>query len=517
MNNITPVASSLRPDFEMGPSSTGSAFPFKQAPPSFPFTNRAPLSMAEQAEIEFELRYRGNMIVDQQRKIQQLEEELKHTREQIDMMASQLTSLEQDRGRDKKKPQSRYWTPDEHQRFLEALAKYGHKDVKAISLHVSTRNATQVRTHAQKYFLRLEREKRRKDENLRDPDGYNSASSDETNASPDGSMTDEINCSASISSITLPGSPAVMSESATPEASESVPVSPSIAVPASPPPPRRRRAYSLINSSQARLAALHRDVLLVNLPSWTVEDYELFTKGLVSLADRQDDIPVVCRTIHNQYLAHHSLEEVEGCYRNLLKVIKAKSLATASPKRRRTNSRPEPPVSSFSGVTPIHPLSSSCGAISIHTSSVASPVSLECNVSSLSISPTPFRVNNQSSTPAPSTAIVPSPFSNTSTTSVAAVPTNPTHPPHTPSSLLGVRSFVELGQVSPSLMDLPLLSDINIGSGVGMSGTHQGNILSGLPSPSVITPSSLWGSTLPFSFDTLMTSNLQHIPLVSHN
>jgi len=56
------------------------------------------------------------------------------------------------------KSQPRYWTPDEHQRFLEALEKYGSKDVRAIANHVRTRNATQVRTHAQKYFLRVAKE-----------------------------------------------------------------------------------------------------------------------------------------------------------------------------------------------------------------------------------------------------------------------------------------------------------------------------------------------------------------------
>ena len=29
--------------------------------------------------------------------------------------------------------QSRYWTDDEHRRFLEAIQKFGHKDVKAIA------------------------------------------------------------------------------------------------------------------------------------------------------------------------------------------------------------------------------------------------------------------------------------------------------------------------------------------------------------------------------------------------
>ena len=39
----------------------------------------------------------------------------------------------------------RYWTPEEHQRFLTGLKMYGHKDIKAISRFVGTRNATQVR------------------------------------------------------------------------------------------------------------------------------------------------------------------------------------------------------------------------------------------------------------------------------------------------------------------------------------------------------------------------------------
>jgi len=58
----------------------------------------------------------------------------------------------------KKKKQSRYWQPDEHIRFLEAVKKYGIKDVRAISIYVGTRSSTQVRTHAQKWLLKHERE-----------------------------------------------------------------------------------------------------------------------------------------------------------------------------------------------------------------------------------------------------------------------------------------------------------------------------------------------------------------------
>ncbi|CAN8077287.1 unnamed protein product [Agarophyton chilense] len=57
--------------------------------------------------------------------------------------------------------QSRYWTPDEHKLFLEALAMYGYKNLRSISAHVGTRNMTQVRTHSQKYFMRLMREAKR--------------------------------------------------------------------------------------------------------------------------------------------------------------------------------------------------------------------------------------------------------------------------------------------------------------------------------------------------------------------
>lgn len=60
---------------------------------------------------------------------------------------------------DQKKASSRYWTAEEHARFLEGLNLFGSKDIKSISRHVGTRSATQVRTHAQKYYLRVERER----------------------------------------------------------------------------------------------------------------------------------------------------------------------------------------------------------------------------------------------------------------------------------------------------------------------------------------------------------------------
>mmetsp|Transcript_25105 Transcript_25105/g.48889 ORF Transcript_25105/g.48889 Transcript_25105/m.48889 type:complete len:443 (+) Transcript_25105:221-1549(+) len=58
--------------------------------------------------------------------------------------------------------QSRYWTAEEHQRFVDAIGLYGPKDVRQIANFVGTRNATQVRTHAQKYFLKMTREMKAK-------------------------------------------------------------------------------------------------------------------------------------------------------------------------------------------------------------------------------------------------------------------------------------------------------------------------------------------------------------------
>lgn len=61
--------------------------------------------------------------------------------------------------------QTRYWTQEEHERFLEAVAQYGEKAYVAISNYVETRTPKQVRTHAQKFQMKMARLARQSAEN----------------------------------------------------------------------------------------------------------------------------------------------------------------------------------------------------------------------------------------------------------------------------------------------------------------------------------------------------------------
>ena len=61
------------------------------------------------------------------------------------------------------------WTRVEHFKFLEALQKFG-KEWQKVQKHVSSRSSTQARSHAQKFFGKLEKKGFTLDQFLRDLD-----------------------------------------------------------------------------------------------------------------------------------------------------------------------------------------------------------------------------------------------------------------------------------------------------------------------------------------------------------
>lgn len=48
------------------------------------------------------------------------------------------------------------WTSEEHEKFLEGLKMFG-RDWRQIEEHIGSRTCAQIRSHAQKYFNRLNR------------------------------------------------------------------------------------------------------------------------------------------------------------------------------------------------------------------------------------------------------------------------------------------------------------------------------------------------------------------------
>lgn len=74
------------------------------------------------------------------------EETPKEKNNEINEIKSNLESRESGR-----------WTNEEHLLFLEGLVKYGN-EWKSVQNHIKTRTATQARSHAQKYFIKLRKD-----------------------------------------------------------------------------------------------------------------------------------------------------------------------------------------------------------------------------------------------------------------------------------------------------------------------------------------------------------------------
>eukprot|EP00186_Timspurckia_oligopyrenoides_P003834 CAMPEP_0182445600 /NCGR_PEP_ID=MMETSP1172-20130603/3675_1 /TAXON_ID=708627 /ORGANISM="Timspurckia oligopyrenoides, Strain CCMP3278" /LENGTH=543 /DNA_ID=CAMNT_0024641403 /DNA_START=267 /DNA_END=1898 /DNA_ORIENTATION=+ len=67
---------------------------------------------------------------------------------------------------------TRYWSKAEHAKFLEGIEKFGYKKYQAISEYVKTRTPQQVRTHSQKFEMRLAREALKKSQQLKSQQDY---------------------------------------------------------------------------------------------------------------------------------------------------------------------------------------------------------------------------------------------------------------------------------------------------------------------------------------------------------
>eukprot|EP00164_Ancoracysta_twista_P007737 GFYU01011036.1.p1 GENE.GFYU01011036.1~~GFYU01011036.1.p1 ORF type:complete len:653 (+),score=131.89 GFYU01011036.1:374-2332(+) len=171
--------------------SLGASQPFIMTPfcpTSFKAEAEVPFSPAqtEEERLQLELQLRGKLVNEQNLKLAALEVNIEQAKAELGRLRERFVNITKDKTNAKNsagntapskkkeeskakatsngtdgKSQPRYWTTAEHNRFLEGLDKFGTKDVKAIALHVGTRSATQVRTHAQKYWLRLSRDAKR--------------------------------------------------------------------------------------------------------------------------------------------------------------------------------------------------------------------------------------------------------------------------------------------------------------------------------------------------------------------
>lgn len=230
------------------------------------------------SELQFEIQKRDQIIASLHKTNRELLDELNESKLQLQSIQSQLL-----RAKDKSKShdggykvaQSRYWTQEEHEAFLEALERFGPKDVKAISAFVGTRNPTQVRTHAQKYFLRLDREKKKTDEVRKTQQESPAEEKPKKNSKK------------------RPNKKAGEEDTRSPQ------------------------------SIAAQLAEETTEAVLAQLKNWTAAEYRTFVEGLVSCS-KERDIHEKCRVISEKYLTKFSPEDIYQCYTVLQNVAKIK-------------------------------------------------------------------------------------------------------------------------------------------------------------------------------------------------
>ncbi|KAJ9549268.1 hypothetical protein OSB04_021811 [Centaurea solstitialis] len=154
------------------------------------------------------------------------------------------------------------WTEDEHRLFLLGLEKYGKGDWRSISRNfVVTRTPTQVASHAQKYFIRLNsmnRDRRRSSihdiTSVNNGDTSAAAITGQTNGSPAGKSSNQFTADPSYSTVGMHGGTTV-----------GVPLVSAVGTPVNLPPPPSHVAYSITAPGQV-VPGAPMDVGLMTYP-----------------------------------------------------------------------------------------------------------------------------------------------------------------------------------------------------------------------------------------------------------
>lgn len=76
--------------------------------------------------------------------------------EQSDATVSSATDAKKDSKGNSKMGR---WTPEEKERFVEGLQLFG-KDWKKVEKYIGSRSGAQIRSHAQKFFINIEKTKK---------------------------------------------------------------------------------------------------------------------------------------------------------------------------------------------------------------------------------------------------------------------------------------------------------------------------------------------------------------------
>ncbi len=96
------------------------------------------------------------VVLNQNYQLQYLHLQLVQATTEIERLKQELRAYENERRHGNVKiVNTSFWSNEEHSRFLLGVEKFGVKNAKEIAKFVGTRTPVQVRSHAQKYFMKV--------------------------------------------------------------------------------------------------------------------------------------------------------------------------------------------------------------------------------------------------------------------------------------------------------------------------------------------------------------------------